>query len=106
MPETKIYMAVTNDEYELPTNFRFIGAKAAAEFLGISVNGLRQRMCRYQGCVWPKIGKYKVVAVDAVYIRKRHKRVVYRQKNRARKEYFHERWLRKHEEIIRNKRGF
>lgn len=104
MPETKIYMAVTNDEYELPTNFRFVGAKAAAEFLGISVNGLRQRMCRYQGCVWPKIGEYKVVAIDAVHISKSQKREVDRQKNRARKQYFHERWLRrKHEELIRNK---
>ncbi len=43
---SKIYMIVTNDEFEIPVKTDVIGAKAVAEFMGIeSVSYLRQMMC-------------------------------------------------------------
>lgn len=58
MPEIKLYMIVTNDEYETPVATDLKGAKAVADYLELSVNRVRKNICTGR---WCKKAKYKAV---------------------------------------------
>lgn len=58
MPEKKLYMIVTNDKYEIPVQFDLVGAKAVAEYIGITVQSVRDRIHKNN---WGKKLKYKAV---------------------------------------------
>ena len=82
----KIYLIVTNDEYELPVT-ELVGARAVAEWLGMSVNAVRHRIMRNQFS-----GAYRAYPIgrkhyDAKRYRMEHDRTEYfRQRYRMRKE--------------------
>lgn len=54
----KVYMIVTNDQYETPIAFDLVGAKQAAAYLGVSVNRFRKNLCTG---IWNHKQKYKAV---------------------------------------------
>lgn len=56
---SKVYMIVTNDKYETPVKSDVIGAKAVAEYMGISESYVRKMLCGYK----PFVGKYKAVLI-------------------------------------------
>lgn len=56
---SKVYMIVTNDEYETVVKSDVIGAKAVAEYMGISESYVRKMLCGYK----PFVGKYKAVLI-------------------------------------------
>lgn len=58
----KTYMIVTNDEYELPVKRDLVGAKAVADYLGLSVNRVRKNLCTG---VWNHKQKYKAVVDES-----------------------------------------
>lgn len=75
----KTYMIVTNDEYELPVGHDIVGAKAAAEYLGMTVQNFRR--CLSSGR-WSKYRRYKA-AVDEAGTEEMQER----RKEERRKEY-------------------
>ena len=75
----KTYMIVTNDEYELPVRLDIVGAKAAAEDLGMTVQNFRR--CLSSGR-WSKYRRYKA-AVDEAGTEEMQER----RKEERRKEY-------------------
>lgn len=46
MGQIKMYTIVTNDEYELPVAMNIKGAKAVADYLGMTVQSVRHRLMR------------------------------------------------------------
>lgn len=68
---SKVYMIVTNDEYETPVKCDIIGAKAVSEYMGISLTYLRRMIC---GSVpWSKKQKYKAIVVGEADLLKKNK---------------------------------
>lgn len=68
---SKVYMIVTNDEYETPVKCDIIGAKVVADYMGISPTYLRRMIC---GSVpWSKKQKYKAIVIGEADLLKKNK---------------------------------
>ena len=95
MPETKTYMIVTNDRYERPLQHDLVGAEAVAEYLGMSVSGVRK--CLMTG-KWSHLRTKKAVAVgvkvaeDPYIVQKRW------ELEHDRSDYFRQRYRKKQNE--------
>ena len=81
----KAYMIVTNDELELPVAHDIAGAKAAAEYLGMTVQNFRR--CLSSGR-WSQYRQYKAVVdelgtVEMQESRREEKREEYRRRARV-----------------------
>jgi len=66
---SKVYMIVTNDEYETPVKCDIIGAKDVADYMGISLSYLRQMLCGAKP--WAK--KYKVIVIDQAKLHEKNR---------------------------------
>lgn len=81
----KAYMIVTNNEYEWPVAHDIAGAKAAAEYLGMTVQNFRR--CLSSGR-WSQYRRYKAVVdelgtVEMQESRREEKREEYRRRARV-----------------------
>lgn len=86
----KIYMVVTNDQYELPVSGELVGAKSVADFIGLTVGTIRTNLSRDK---WR--GKYKAVIVGEVEFNQKEYMKQYNITH-DRSEYFQDRWRNKH----------
>lgn len=68
---SKLYMIVTNDEYELPVKCDVVGAKAVADYMGISITYLRRMMCG--SAPWSKKMEYKAVPIGEARLLEKNK---------------------------------
>ena len=71
---SKVYMIVTNDEYEMPVKCDIIGAKAVSEYMGISLSYLRQMLCGAK----PWVKRYKAVVIDNANLTKKNQYMRYK----------------------------
>lgn len=68
---SKVYMIVTNDEYETPVKCDIIGAKAVAEYMGISLSYL---YCMVVGSKpWSIKLKYKAICIGEAKLKQKNK---------------------------------
>lgn len=94
---SKIYMIVTNDEYETPVKTDVVGVKAVAEYMEVSESYVRKMLCGYK----PFAGKYKVINMGEAGLTKKN---AYKYKSVDRSEYFKE-YYQRNKEKIRKKRN-
>lgn len=71
---SKVYMIVTNDEYETPVKLDVIGVKKVAEFIGVSENKARLMLCGANK--WKT--EYKAVLVDDANLTKKNQYMRYK----------------------------
>lgn len=58
MASNKVYMIVTNDEYETPVYTDVVGAEKVAEILGMKKQAVRRNLCYDK---WSHLSKFKAV---------------------------------------------
>ena len=68
-----IYNIVTNDEYEIPIACDIEGARAAADFLGMSENYMNKCICLGK---WSRLRKEKAVIIEKKRVTQEHRRMV------------------------------
>lgn len=92
---SKLYMIVTNDEYELPVKCDVVGAKAVADYMRISISYLRRMMCG--SAPWSKKMSYKAVPTGEARLLEKNKPFYNKQYAAAhdRSEYYREYWRKK-----------
>lgn len=67
---SKIYMIVTNDDFETPVKCDVIGAQAVADYMGVSLQYLREMLCGAKP--WSKKQKYKAVCMGEAGLAQKH----------------------------------
>lgn len=82
MPTVKLYNVVTADKFELPVCCDLIGARAVADYLGVTENVVRQSLCRQND-----IGEYRVVVTGEYSNTMTEYEWKVRRANLARKQY-------------------